>query len=279
LQQLQFFCNFANSDFELGGKAGNATAIVQSKEFKLDAVIGVGTDYPEGKSKKFKLLIGGCLVKLKAYSVTAMKVIQFVLTEGGKSQLYVDDLNLIVIKNSSGVTFHGTAEKIITCPVSFGNKTGDVYYVPVELSGDVLTGFKLHSTEVKMDDPPSDKKPDGAGLGTWAIAAIVSGDVLLFLVICVSVGFGIFKFYKNKKLRTDDEIKTAQSMDALSGTLETKSTQAAPTSESKKEKPKEKHDKSEPESAKSPKNASEKSSKDGGQYIKFNFVNRDIIRL
>jgi len=245
-----------DSNFEFGGKAGKTMAIVTKEQFDLKVEVGLKSDYPGPKI--FKLLIGECAVEIKAESYSDGITVR--LREGGTDKPAFDNLKLISVKNSDGVTFHGDTSTSIACPVNFGEKTCDKYYIPVELSGDVPMVFKLSSTDVKMGEPPFEKKADGVGLGARWIAGIVTGGVLLFLVICVSVGFGIFKFYKNKKLRIGDELKTAKSMETLPGTLETKSTQAAPTSESKKETPKENHDKGESESAKSSKNVSEKPS-------------------
>jgi len=110
-----------------------------------------------------------------------------------------------------------------------------------------------------MGEPPSEKNFDGAGLGVGSIAGIIAGIIGRLLLVSLSVGLAIFKLYKQKKVRAGDCMKTAKSLETLPGTpktVETKSMQAAPPSDSKKE-----EKKGESESAKSSKNASEKSKK------------------
>jgi len=231
-------------NFELDGKANKTNAIVSNEEFQLSVTLGTGE---LGLEKKFTLTVGGCAIEIEPIFLKDKVTCKL---KGGKSQTYVDDLDSIVVKNSSGVTLVGAGSpQILACEVNFGEKTaGGKFYVPVELLGDVPSGFKLHSTEVKMGDPPSDKKADGAGLGPGAIAGIIAAVLVGFLAVSSIVGFIFYRLHMNKALqntRVGDRMKTAKSLEQLPATPKTPdpaSTQAASTVDNKTMKPKEKNE-------------------------------------
>jgi len=130
-------------NFDFGGKAGKTYAIVSGETFKLNVEIGTKEDYPE--PKMVKLLIDGCVIELKA-EVDSDVDILYTIKEDGKARSPVNNVKLISVKNSDIVMFREKTSTKTECPVNFGNKTGNKYYIPVELSCDVPTSFKLSST-------------------------------------------------------------------------------------------------------------------------------------
>jgi len=204
--------NFAMADdpnFELGGKAGNATAIVTEKQFKLNVTVDTVDDYKKGV-KTFNLSIGGCTVKTSIYQnpITPSTVVVS-LAVNGKTQGAVNGLSLIIVQPEV-IKFWGSdirPSSVEGCNVKFGDPRDGKYYVPVELSGDVPEGFKLSSTDVKMVNPteptePASNKPDD-GIGSAAIVGIIVGAVALCLVPSLIGGFIFYRYRKNKALQED----------------------------------------------------------------------------
>jgi len=242
-------------NFDLGGKAGKTNAIVQSKEFQLKVAVGSG--YQKGEDKTFKLLIGGCPLKITAG------------TFGEAIMFQINGVDLVpglrlITANSTSVKFtgSGTSNPSVGCEVDFGNKIGDVYYVSVELSGDVPSGFKLYSTDVKMGGPDSKNEANEAKLGAGAIAGIIAAVLVGFLAVGSIVGFIFYRLHRNKVLRNTqvgDRMNTTKSLEQLpteSKTPDPASTQAASTVDSKTMKPKENNE------------APAKASKEGGSEVK-----------